>query len=54
MADKVNVSEQVRPRIVKQGMQLENKTIFKWLEEITGEEQCLQENKEVDSGQNNV
>ena len=43
MADKVNVSDQVRPRAVKQGMFLENKTIFKWLEEITGEEQCLQE-----------
>lgn len=46
MADKVNISEQVRPRLVKQGMFLETTTIFKWLEQLTGEEQCLQENKE--------
>ena len=54
MVDKVNVSDQARGRIVKQGMLLEATTIFKWLEEITGEKQCLQENKEVGSGRKNV
>ena len=54
MADKVKVSDQARARMVKQGMLLEATTVFKWLEKITGEEQCLQENKEAGCGQNNV
>ena len=32
--DKVTVSDQTRARVVKQGMLLETKTVFKWLEEI--------------------
>ena len=43
MLDKVKVSDQVSANAVKQGMQLEATTIFKWLENITGEKQCLQE-----------
>lgn len=42
MADKSNISEQVRPRQVKQGMFLENVTIFNWLEKI-GEKYVEQE-----------
>ena len=54
VVDKVNVSDQARARAVKQGMLLEPITIFKWLENITGEKQCLQENKEIDSGPKGV
>lgn len=46
MWDKVKVSDQAREKVIKEGMILEAKTIFKWLEDITGEKQCLPENKE--------
>ena len=45
MSDKVNVSEQARVKVLKQGMLLEAVTVFDWLK---GAEQCLQENKEKD------
>ena len=43
MWDKVKVSDQARAKVVKEGMLLEAVSIFKWLENVTGEPQCLQE-----------
>lgn len=37
MWDKVKVSEQAREKVIKEGMILEATTIFRWLEDITGE-----------------
>lgn len=45
MWDKVNVSNQVRERVIKEGMMLEPITIFDWLEKIGGK-QCHQDDKE--------
>ena len=43
MWDKVKVSDEARKKVVSQGMILEAITVFDWLEKITGEKQCLQE-----------
>lgn len=51
MADKTNVSATAREKNLKQGMLLEAVTVFDWLK---GVEQCLQRNKEADSGRKNV
>jgi len=46
MYDKVQISNKVREKVIKEGMQMEAVTVFAWLKQIKGEEICLQENKE--------
>ena len=46
MWDKVKVSDQARQKVIGEGMILESVTIYEWLEKVTGEKQCPQENRE--------